>query len=232
MCCSQTGQSSLTSKKSTYFFVADLYGMQFTLGLSGWSSNNFSDGANFALLAPRGNVDDDTKERVFKALKRGWSLKASTIANVLKLNEETVRSALMAYIQAGRVVYDIHKDTYQARELSRDPLDMSQLRFSSPEEEEALTLLAKEALSMFRTKEEVKTIKGKQSTEHVITAEVLDDDVTHHIRLVIDENGATNRTESDCTCHIGRAGFRKGLCRHVLAVRLELNRRFERGFSL
>ena len=58
----------------------------------------------------------------------------------------------MAYIQAGRVVYDIHKDTYQARELSRDPLDMSALRFSSPEEEEALTLLGKEAISQFRTK--------------------------------------------------------------------------------
>lgn len=215
-----------------YFFVADLNGMQFTLGLSGWSNNNFSDGANFALLAPRGNVDNDTKERVFKALKLGWSLKASKIASTLNLNEETVRSALMAYIQAGRVVYDIHKDTYQARELSREPLDMDTLRFSSPEEEEALTLLSQEALSKFRTKEEHIVRDGKSSTEHIITAEVKEEEVTHQARLVIDENGATNRTESDCTCHIGRAGFRKGLCRHVLAIRLELNRRFERGFSL
>ena len=36
-----------------YFFVANMHGMQFTLGLSGWSSNNFADGSNFSLLAPQ-----------------------------------------------------------------------------------------------------------------------------------------------------------------------------------
>ena len=215
-----------------YFFVADLYGMHFTLGLSGWSKNNFSDGSNFALLAPRGDVDDDTKERVFKALKMGWSLPASKIARVLKLTEETVRSALMAYIQAGRVVYDIHKDTYQARELSRDPLDMSTLRFSSPEEEQAMVFLSQEAISQFQTNEITSEVNGKQKKEHSISGHVQDGDTEHISRLVLDENGCTNRMESDCTCDLGRRAFRSGLCRHVLALRLELQNRFERGFSL
>lgn len=213
-----------------YFFVADLDGMHFTLGLSGWSKNNFSDGANFALLAPRSDVDIDTKERIFKAIQKGLSVKASKIARILKLREETVRSALMSFIQAGKVVYDIHKDTYQFRALSRDPLDMSQIRFASPEEEEAMLLRAREAISRFETKELSSQTEGTK--EHVISGYIQDGETEHIARLVLDENGSTNRTACRCTCKIGRGKFKEGLCRHVLALRLELQQRLEGGFSL
>ena len=62
-------------------------------------------------------------------------------------DDQTVSSSLMAYIQAGRVVYDLDKGVYQKRELTREPLNMDQLRFTSPEEENALKLLNDEANS-------------------------------------------------------------------------------------
>ena len=39
------------------FYVADLGEMSFTLGLSGWTTNNWSEVGNFDLLAPRAEVD-------------------------------------------------------------------------------------------------------------------------------------------------------------------------------
>ncbi|MEM6931454.1 MAG: SWIM zinc finger family protein, partial [Myxococcota bacterium] len=42
------------------FWVADCGDLSFTLGLSGWTSNDWSGQANFDLLAPRADVDADT----------------------------------------------------------------------------------------------------------------------------------------------------------------------------
>jgi hypothetical protein len=49
------------------FYVADLGDMNFTLGLSGWTNNDWSHGGNFDLLAPRMTVDNNTKLKVV-----GW----------------------------------------------------------------------------------------------------------------------------------------------------------------
>ncbi|WP_315814361.1 hypothetical protein [Paraflavitalea speifideaquila] len=55
------------------FYIADLGDMNFTLGLSGWTNNDWSHAGNFDLLAPRLTVDDITKQQVFGALqKNGW----------------------------------------------------------------------------------------------------------------------------------------------------------------
>ena len=54
------------------FYVADLGDMAFTLGLSGWTANDWASAGNFDLLAPRADVDDMTKRRVFAGLKETW----------------------------------------------------------------------------------------------------------------------------------------------------------------
>ena len=219
-----------------YFFVAKMPGMQFTLGLSGWSSNNFADGSNFSLLAPRGQVTNEDKEAVFSELGQDWTATIDELIDYTDFDEQTVSSSLMAYIQAGRVVYDLDKQVYQKRELTRDPLDMDQLRFTSPEEENALKLLEQEAISDFRTNvmdvEEFRKGKAVMSKRYIITATVTDNDNLEETRLVLNDNESVNRAECKCTCSIGRNNFKQGLCRHVLGLRLELNRRIDRGFVL
>ncbi len=219
-----------------YFFVADLEGMQFTLGLSGWSSNNFSEGSNFSLLAPRGDVSNEDKETVFNELGETWVATVEDLMDWTGFDNQTVSSSLMAYIQAGRVVYDLDKKLYQKRELTRDPLNMDQLRFSSPEEEESLRLLQQEAIDDFRTNsvEVERYRKGQLQTvkQYAITATVNDNDELQNSRLVLNENESVSREDCDCTCSIGRNNFKRGLCRHVLALRLELNQRVARGFVL
>ena len=116
------------------FFLADLGDMTFTLGLSGWTTNDWSRAGNFDLMAPRGYVDFMTQENVFKALKENWFDTPENIAKKLNLTTATVTSALTAYTQAGRVIYDLNLGVYRVRELSREPLDMKLLRFASEQE--------------------------------------------------------------------------------------------------
>lgn len=220
-----------------YFIVADLDGLQFTLGLSGWSANNFSEGANFALLAPRGNLSDEIKNKVFQGLQDSWVSNLSDLAKHVELDETTVHTALMGYIQAGRVVYDIHLGVYQVRELTRDPLDMDTLRFSSPEEKEAMVLLEAEVLSKFKSSSyevEVTQEDGttKMEQRYLLTSEIQDASDLHEAKLVLNPNLSINRTESACTCHLGKMKFRSGLCRHILVSNLELNQRMSRGYKL
>ena len=60
----------LLGKGMPSFYVADLGDLSYTLGLSGWTRNDWSGAGNFDLLAPRAEVDDLTKRRVFDALAR------------------------------------------------------------------------------------------------------------------------------------------------------------------
>ncbi len=124
------------------FYVADLGDMNFTLGLSGWTRNDWSGGGNFDLLAPRTDVDDATKQRVFAALKDEWRATPDELSSRLGLSRPVVLGALASWTQAGRVMYDLENQVYRARELSRDPLPADKLRFNNPREEAASRFLA------------------------------------------------------------------------------------------
>jgi hypothetical protein len=123
------------------FYIADLGPLSFTLGLSGWGSSDWSRAGNFDLLAPRMTVDTDTLKRVYDRLRDSWFARPDELARGLGLDRSVVLGALSSWTQAGRVMFDLEKGVYRARELSRLPLPVSQLRFSSPREAEASALV-------------------------------------------------------------------------------------------
>eukprot|EP00913_Durusdinium_trenchii_P013426 g12607.t1 len=127
----------LLGKGMPSFYSADLGNMTFTLGLSGWTSNDWSASGNFDLLAPRAEVDSDTQQRVFDALKDKWLETPDGLANELGLDRATVLGALAAWTQAGRAIWDLQKGVYRLRELSREPLPLEQIRFVNEREETA-----------------------------------------------------------------------------------------------
>ncbi|MBK06643.1 MAG: hypothetical protein CL920_23385 [Deltaproteobacteria bacterium] len=193
------------------FYVADLGDMNFTLGLSGWSSNDWSTAGNFDLMAPRADVDDETKVRVFEALKAEWLATPDALAGKLGLNRDVVLGALGAYTQAGRVIYDLDKHVYRARELSRDPLPMSKLRFANEREEKATRFVDAKAAKVtnVQTTEKHTLVRGKVSHN----------DNRHDIELFIDaDDRLFNAT---CTCGFFRHNrMLKGPCEHMLAIRM------------
>lgn len=196
------------------FYVADLYDMNFTLGLSGWTSNDWSRAGNFDLLAPRMDSPEPVKQQVFKELKKHWFATPQQLADTLSIDRAAAAGALGVYTQAGRVMYDLNKNVYRLRELSREPLPFEKLRFTN--EREALAAQIKLAQELRFTEKQLPedaielsgTIKAKKKT--------------YNTKMVIDADEKLQSAHCDCSFYIANKLY-KGPCEHILAIRQAFN---------
>jgi len=198
------------------FYVADLGHMSFTLGLSGWTANDWSTAGNFDLMAPRADVDELTRRRVFDGLREHWLEEPSILARQLGLDRATVLGALSAYTQAGRAIYDLNKGVYRVRELSREPLPMERLRFSSPREESATRFIVQRSVRITSSSvDESGTLTLRGTTK--------DKDKKYESTLIIDADERMIRAECGCNFYQQNKLY-KGPCEHMLALRMQFRR--------
>lgn len=201
------------------FYVADLGEMRFTLGLSGWTANDWSRMGNFDLMAPRAQVDEFTKLRVFKELKKNWFESVDSLAARMNTDRDIVLSSLAAYTQAGRAIFDISKHVYRVRELSREPLPMDKLRFQNEREEKATNFID---AGLVKLKSSEAADKGIR-----LTGTVRDEGKTYNPSLVIDFD--QRMVEAECSCYFyGHNKLFKGPCEHMLALRIQHRREQEK----
>lgn len=194
------------------FWIANLPDMQLTLGLSGWTANDWSRAGQFDLLAPRGDIDNDSKAAVFAALGKRWLATAAQLAEDTGLARPMVERALALYTQAGRVIYDLTQGVYRLRELAREPLPLDTLRFASPQEADAAALLARRGLSREAA---VATVDGGLLLSGIAAQGERQYEVS--LRLDADERIAGG----ECQCnHYTQNRLRYGPCAHMLALRM------------
>jgi hypothetical protein len=204
------------------FYVADLGDMTFTLGLSGWTANDWSTAGNFDLLAPRAEVDDFTTRRVFDGLKEKWLDTPDGLAQRLGLSRAAVLGALGVWTQAGRAMFDLAKGVYRTRELARDPLPMDKLRFSNPREETATRLLTGNHVQS--------SAREAADGSMELTGSVKDRSHTYRASLSIDADARITRGECECN-FFQQNKLYKGPCEHILALRMHDARRRPSWFS-
>ena len=208
----------LLGKGMPSFYTADLGGLTFTLGLSGWTANDWSTAGNFDLLAPRADVDDATKVRVFTALQENWYEAPDALAQRLQLDRSVVLGALAAYTQAGRAIWDHNKQVYRVRELSREPLPMDKLRFASEREQSATQVIEQGGVkigSSFAGPDDILildgTVKNAKQKKFKPSLKIDTDE-----RII----------EAECSCNWHQQNrLRKGPCEHILALRMFYARR-------
>ena len=206
---------SLLGSGMPSFWEADLGGMNFTLGLSGWSANDWSASANFDLMSPRQDVDKVTAKSVFDALKTNYVEESSSLSKRLGLDKSIIESSLSIYSQQGVVLYDMHKDTYRLRELTNTPLPMDKLRFSNEREEIASKIVSAGGVSLDNI--------SKTDSQTTIKASVVDRSRTYSTLLVIDRD--MKLKEAQCECYYYKQNrLHKGPCEHILATRVKWSR--------
>jgi hypothetical protein len=207
----------LTGSGMPSFYTADLGDITFTLGLSGWTANDWSKAGNFDLMAPRSEVDDFSKQQIFNYLKENWVEGADSLSGRLKVDRSMVLSSMFSYAQAGLVLYDLPKGVYRVRELSREPLPMEKLRFSNPRDEEANVFISRGQVTVN------KSYSDQMDNLH-LEGTVLDKSKKHKPKLTIDKDEALIKGE--CTCnHYYQNKLYKGPCSHMLAVRLQFKKK-------
>ena len=120
------------------FYIAHLSNeMYFTLGLSGWTANDWAQSTQLDLLSPRGKVPATTMQTIYLELRKDWFNTEGAIAKNLQLDVQTVKQSLVTFTQAGKVIYDLKNNVYRIRELKREGIDIESLRFSSETDKEA-----------------------------------------------------------------------------------------------
>jgi predicted nucleic acid-binding Zn finger protein len=194
------------------FYIADLGDLNFTLGLSGWTVNDWARVGNFDLLAPRASVDSMTMQKVYAGLRTEWVEDTDSLANRLGLDKNIVLGALSAFTQAGRVIYDLNRNAYRIRELSRESLPMEELRFANPREE---------AASRFVLLNNVNVSVGTKDGNKILTGSVKDKEKTFQPELVIDKD--ERAVTGKCTCNFFQQNkLMQGPCEHMIALRMAL----------
>lgn len=196
-------------------YVADLGDMNFTLGLSGWTANDWSQAGNFDLLAPRMEVDDKTKQLVFEALKKEWLGTAAQLSSQLGVSTAQVTGALSLYTQAGRVIYDLNKQVYRVRELSREPLPLESLRFSNAREKAAAKIVEEQQIRY-----DVQELPDKSFQ---LSGTVKGTRKNYNPQMVIDQDEKIRSASCNCDTYVQNKLY-KGPCEHMLAMRQAFNR--------
>jgi hypothetical protein len=186
---------------------------QATLGLSGWSANDWAASARFHLMAPQAEVTPAQVEAVGRQLQSCWQAGARELARATGLSEAQVHTAMTRWMQAGRAVHDLAAGRYAWRELLREPLTAQALQPANPEEDKALALVRGKDIAAPR-------IDRKDGFSR-ITGQIPRADGKRLFDTQLELNADERLTDARCSCnHYQQHRLRQGPCEHMIALRL------------
>jgi hypothetical protein len=99
------------------FWVARMGEMQSTLGLSGWTSNDWTRGSALDLLAPPATITPDLLKAVGRLLQERRSLSLSQLETATQAPAPAVTAALRRLAFAGQVIHDLPHGVYRFRQV-------------------------------------------------------------------------------------------------------------------
>lgn len=192
------------------FYIADLGTLSFTLGLSGWTRNDWAGAANFDLMVGTGDTATPRQSAlVFSQLKLKKKATVSELASRTHLDEKIVLAALRQLCSAGRVMFDLEIGQYRLRELTRDPLPLEELQYANPREAEAEKWV----------KEGRITIQASIPTGNggVEIKGIADGSRRMEPRVVLDADGRIQQASCDCWFY-KQNRLMQGPCEHMIAL--------------
>lgn len=205
-------------------YVLDLGPVTFTLGLSGWTDNDWTGGDKFSLLSRRLDVSAEQLTQVYEALRERRFATADEVASATGLGLEQSRSALASLCQVGRAMIDLGADAgdniYRHRDLLLEPFSAKQAAASIAKAGEAANPLALLARAIFES-DNVRVIARRPvATGYKLSASAKSSDAKRVRPLLhVDHDGQI--IEAGCTCSfIKKHQLTQGPCEHILALRL------------
>jgi hypothetical protein len=212
------------------FWVVDLGGVSFTLGLSGWTDNDWTGeaqkskgnaDARFELLTRRVDATPEEVMRVYDALRAVRVTDAAALVSTTELGIETVRGALSTLAQAGRATFDLRLRQYRHRDLFADTFTLADARrITKARIVEDASPAAKNARRIFDS-DGVRVIATRPiESAYKVSGSVRGLD-GRQLRPLLHVDGEGLVLGGTCTCPFFNAHqMTRGPCEHVLALRL------------
>lgn len=190
------------------FWSVNLSGIDLTVGLSGWSSQDWASHARFSAFVPREDSDITDLHQARFLLKESYSLDVTTLATKLNVKPAHARSLLQRLCGQGVAMFDAEKNTYLARELFPDGQLVPESQ-SNTEEARGLELsrLATFSQYMDEVSADVRTV----------SSQVAHEGTTNTSTIQFDTDGRA--IHGECSCRFFRYNkLKKGPCRHMVAL--------------
>ena len=115
------------------FWVVHMGEMQLTLGLSGWTTNDWTRGSALDLLAPPATITEDLLLKIGRLLQERRSMSLAQLILATHAAAEPVIAALRRLAFAGQVIHDLPHGVYRFRQVMPMALDEAQLGPENPE---------------------------------------------------------------------------------------------------
>ncbi|WP_206028717.1 hypothetical protein [Thalassoroseus pseudoceratinae] len=189
------------------FWVADMGSMRLTLGLSGWTTNDWTRGSALDVLAPPVEIKGSTLSSVADHLQSVRMGTLTEIANAQQISVPQCAAALNKLASTGEVIFDLHAGVYRWRRIMPNALSQADLGPENEELVESWNIVARGVVS-------IKTDTLQGDGLHLLTGKA----ATKPVELLVEGDGTMKRGKCFCGHH-QKAGLRMGPCRHLLALR-------------
>jgi hypothetical protein len=189
------------------FWVANMGEMNLTLGLSGWTANDWTHGSSLDQLAPPVEAGEREITKATTFLQNRRSATFTEIVDALSASPAIVQAALNHLAHTGQVIHDLGAGVFRWRQIMSRALGEAELGPENAEVKASRTIIRDG-----RVKVESQVAAPGGGTIFVGKSE------GNPVELLMDSDGRIKRGR--CLCgHFRKAGLRMGPCRHLLALR-------------
>ncbi len=192
------------------FWSVELDGIQLTIGISGWTSQDWAGRARFSAMIPASAAPPEKVEAAATALREQHSLSVDDAARILNVQPRDARTVLQRLCLAGTAMFDPDGGTYRWRALFPE-LDL--------ESGEGPGLEERRGVEMYRQGGTHITSDDLSAEGREIQATVNDEARTSKVQIRRDEDGRIVYAQCDCS-HFRYHKLRQGPCRHIIATSL------------
>jgi hypothetical protein len=180
------------------FWVARMGGMRLTLGLSGWTANDWTRASAVDLLAPAA-ANPETVRAMAEALAARHRMTMTEFGGA----PEVVRGGLYRLARLGQCIQDVAAGVVRWRPVM--PPEVAVEKYVPVNEEAA----ASKSL-----RANVETLETLPTGLQVVVGTVGD----RRVEALLDKDGVFRRAKCGCS-HFYKGGLKRGPCRHLLALR-------------
>jgi hypothetical protein len=189
------------------YWVARMGEMRLTVGLSGWTTNDWTRSAALDMLISPGEVPAGLAARVAEFVRARTSASLAEISSHLVAAPGVCLAAVNHLARVGQLICDLETQRYRWRQIMPQAVGEADLGPENPE-----LVAARAIVRQGRVKVESQPPAGTELRLIIGTCE------STPVELLLDADGLIKRAKCNCS-HFIRSGLRRGPCRHLLALR-------------
>ena len=193
------------------FWTVEKDGIELTIGLSGWTSNDWASKAKFSSFIPTDSVDPELVPLALERLTKSGQLSTADLAAELKVTNAQASVLLQKLCLQGKAMFDPSRGVYRWRDLFPT--------FDSYDNNQVASLESRKGIELYRGN--LMTVHSDDIKDGIryLVGEVDHQEKVYRPLLELDED---NRPKyAQCTCsHYNYNKLRQGPCRHMIALSL------------